>query len=131
MEFIPERAKKLRTIKAMSAAATILFIVISVWWLFIHPLIAEVNVAGKHIWSATYELISLLGGIFGLVISGYWQGRKSIVGRAILVFSIGLFLQSFGQIVYNYYGQYPSCFNNPHTPLGGDDSDDYTNTLID
>lgn len=32
-----------------------------------------------------------------------WGGMKSLFGKAILMFSIGLFLQEFGQLAYSYY----------------------------
>jgi hypothetical protein len=60
-------------------------------------------VYGKHVWSSAYWLIAMIGGIFGITISRYWQGRKSVFGRAILTISIGLFLQVFGQVIYNCY----------------------------
>jgi len=83
--------------------ATILFAVVTVWWLTVQPFAADQSIVEKHTWSSTYELLSLLGGIFGLFISRYWGGWKSFLGRSIIAFSIGLFLQSFGQTVYNYY----------------------------
>ena len=87
----------------MAKVLTTLFIIVSIWWLCIHPFDSQTVVNGKNIWSSVYWLISFFGGIFGVIIAYYWQGRKSIIGKAILAFSIGLFLQSFGQIVYNYY----------------------------
>ena len=80
-----------------------LFASIAIWWLQISPFDQNVLVDAKHLWSSSYLLISILGGCFGLIISTYWGGYRSVLGRAILAFSIGLFLQSFGQIVYNYY----------------------------
>ena len=87
----------------MAKMLTILFVVISIWWLFIHPFDSQTAVDTKNIWSSVYWHISFLGGIFGVIIAYYWQGHRSIIGKAILAFSIGLFLQSFGQITYNCY----------------------------
>ena len=81
----------------------LLFMVITVWWFFVSPLDPNAAVNEKNIWSSSYEIISLLGGIFGVLIARYWGGYKSVLGRATLAFSVGLFLQTFGQIVYNYY----------------------------
>lgn len=82
---------------------TLLFVVITGWWLTVNPLVADALVDKKNIWSSSYEFISIFGGICGLFITKHWGGRKSILGRAVLAFSIGLFLQSFGQVVYNFY----------------------------
>ncbi len=87
----------------MIQANVFLLTVISLWWLYIKPFQPEASVDIKHFWSATYVLISILGAIFGLIISKHWGGHKSVLGKAILCFSVGLFLQSFGQIIYNYY----------------------------
>ncbi|MFZ1019978.1 MAG: hypothetical protein WAN61_03255 [Minisyncoccia bacterium] len=96
----------------MVQASVLLFFIITVWWLNVRPFSSEVFVSQKNIWSAIYMFMSILGGIFGLIISKYWGGSKSLIGRAILCFSIGLFLQSFGQLVYNYY----TLFKNIETP---------------
>ncbi len=81
----------------------LLIIVVTVWWLSIKPFASESMINEKHFWSAAYMLLSIIGGIFGLIVSKYWGGYKSIMGKAIICFSVGLFLQSFGQIIYNYY----------------------------
>ena len=100
---LTEGTRESKKIVAMNIAATILFAAISIWWLFVQPLNENAFVHGKHAWSSAYWLIAILGGIFGITISHYWQGHKSVFGRAILAISIGLFLQAFGQIIYNYY----------------------------
>lgn len=52
-------------------------------------------------WGALYQLVALWGACWGLAISRYWGGLKSVMGRAIVAFSLGLFFQSFGQAVYS------------------------------
>jgi len=44
-----------------------------------------------------------LGGIFGIIIARKWGGFKSLIGRAIIMFAIGLILQELGQLIYTYY----------------------------
>ena len=87
----------------MLQVATFLFVVLTFWWVFIKPFDREVLVYQKYIWSSIYVLFSILGGIYGLIISKRFDGYKSLLGRVILAFSIGLFLQAFGQITYTYY----------------------------
>ena len=53
-------------------------------------------------WGSTYQVLAILGGIVGLFVAKRW-GFKSLLGKAILFFSIGLLLQSFGQTVDSYY----------------------------
>lgn len=87
----------------MLQVATLLFVVLTFWWLAIQPFNREALVYLKHLWSAFYVTMPILGGIYGFVISKRFGGRKSLIGKALLVFSIGLFLQVFGQIIYSYY----------------------------
>jgi hypothetical protein len=95
----------------------LLLAVVTIWWFFIKPFNSEAIIDSKHIWSSTYMLISIIGGVFGLIISKYWGGYKSIIGKAILCFSVGLFLQSFGQLVYNYYTLFAKI-ETPYPSLG-------------
>lgn len=50
-----------------------------------------------------YGIVALWGGIWGIFISRQWGGFRSLMGRAILMFSIGLLLQEFGQCAYTFY----------------------------
>ena len=87
----------------MLQVALSLFVFLTLWWLFIKPLSGGVLVSFKHFWSSVYVAMPLLGGIYGFVISKAFGGRKSVLGKMILAFSLGLFLQAFGQIIYTYY----------------------------
>jgi len=50
-----------------------------------------------------YGVIALWGGIWGLIIARQWGGFRSLFGRAIIMFSLGLFAQEFGQCAYTFY----------------------------
>lgn len=54
-------------------------------------------------WGATYQLVALFGAISGLVIARSWGSWKSVLGRAILAFSVGLLFQSIGQAFSSHY----------------------------
>ena len=72
------------------------------WW-------AEIN--ARHLqtdpqnyyYGFAYALVAVLGGLNGLNIAKSWGGFKSIVGRGISFFSLGLLSLAFGQIVFSYY----------------------------
>jgi hypothetical protein len=82
----------------------ILFAVFAVWWWLLSPFEATSPFPqSRTIWSVTYQLVALWGGINGLIISMKWGGFRSLVGRAVLALSFGLLLQVFGQAVYSYY----------------------------
>lgn len=57
----------------------------------------------KQIWAASYQILALIGGVLGIFYSKLWGGTKSYIGRGILLLSIGLLLQCFGQSVYSYF----------------------------
>lgn len=84
-----------------------LFVVFALWWFLLNPFHPTTNNEyDRFVWGAFYQLISIFGGLYGLMVSWLWGGRKSLMGRSILVFSIGLLLQAFGQTVYSYYNLY-------------------------
>lgn len=79
----------------------IIFFGFTCWWILL--LDPKTTDDAKQLWAALYQIMAIYGGFIGIYISMKWGGWKSIIGRAILFFSLGLFLQSFGQIVYSYY----------------------------
>lgn len=83
----------------------VLFLVITVWWLVLKPWtsISETNDLRRYIWGASYQLLAIIGGIGGLFIARSWGGFKSVLGRTIVAFSVGLLFQAFGQSVYSLY----------------------------
>lgn len=69
----------------------------------------------EKFFGAIYGSMALWGGFCGIFISQKWGGFKSIFGKAIFMFSLGLFAQEFGQItlsiidyIFNIQGAYPS-----------------------
>ncbi len=85
--------------------AAVLFLGILVTWWIILQVKNTTGVSGQPelIWGASYQILALWGGIWGLKISMDWGGQKSVMGRAILAFAVGLLLQTFGQSVFSYY----------------------------
>lgn len=89
--------------------ASVLFIILSIWWVIV---ITQFNqYKFLVVFSSVYGVMSLVGGIFGLFISRQW-GFKSVIGKTVLMFSIGLLAQEFGQLVYSYY----NLFRNIEVP---------------
>jgi hypothetical protein len=80
----------------------VLFSFFTVWWLILYFFVGE-NYVIQELFSATYGVIALFGGVIGLGISQKWGGLKSHLGKAILFFSLGLLLQEFGQFAYSFY----------------------------
>jgi len=89
--------------KWLYAIAFALFIAISAWFLYIHSFDLSVTERMRQAWGSLYQIMALYGCIIGFEASRKWDGYKSLIGRALMFFSIGLLLQSFGQSVDSYY----------------------------
>lgn len=109
----------LETIKKewQAQVAVLLFTLLTIWWAINNFIIGNENIGYDTFFDfgGLYGIMALLGGIWGISISRKWGGTKSIVGKAIIIFSLGLFAQEFGQLSYALHndilkepGAYPS-----------------------
>ncbi len=57
----------------------------------------------NYLFGFAYAGVALIGGINGLYISKRWGGWKSLVGKGIIFFSLGLLGEFFGQTAWSYY----------------------------
>lgn len=80
----------------------VFFLLLSAWWvsIFVRGLTESPE---NEFFTSIYFVVALWGGIAGFFVARTWGGYKSIFGRAISAFSLGLLGQAFGQIVFNYY----------------------------
>ncbi len=83
-------------------AVVYFFVLLSVWWLtiFIRGLVDQPE---NTYFVFVYPIVALIGGAIGGFFSQKWGGFKSVLGRSIALFSLGIFCQFGGQILYNYY----------------------------
>lgn len=82
--------------------ALVIFLFFTGWWIYIQFPPGNSSSLVQY-FGVFYGLMAIWGGICGVIISKKWGGFQSIIGRALLMFSIGLFAQEFGQIAYSYY----------------------------
>ncbi len=96
-----------------------IFVLYSTWWFLLRQFDFDLTRNSRQLWGATYQILAIYGGIVGVLVSKKWGGYKSLVGKALLMFSLGLFLQSFGQTFSSWYVYY---FNveSPAYPSIGD-----------
>lgn len=80
------------------------FVLLTVWWLFLRSK-TDVSDNELELFSGTYGVMALIGGFLGLKASKRWGGFKSLIGKSILLYSLGLFAQEFGQLAYSFYTQ--------------------------
>lgn len=89
-----------------STPAILLFVLLGIyttWWLLLPESTSETIASTTIWWGATYQVIALVGAVYGFFIFSKWGGVKSYLGRALLSFSLGLLLQVIGQSIATWY----------------------------
>jgi hypothetical protein len=85
-----------------AAISIALFVIFTIWWIILKLTVTPLDLHNQ-VFAALYGITAFWGGVWGVMISLKWGGWKSIMGKAILLFSIGLLLQEFGQLSYSFY----------------------------
>ena len=80
----------------------VLFLIFFTFWFLLQFFRNSDTSLQVQIFSGTYSIIALCGGIFGLIISQKWGGFKSVIGKSISFLSLGLLAQFLGQISYSF-----------------------------
>jgi hypothetical protein len=96
----------------------VIFVLFTAWWIYLKQFDMESTRDMRQLWGATYQILALYGGIVGLFISRKWGGYKSLIGKTILAFSIGLLLQVFGQCYSSYYVFHYAAESPPYPAIG-------------
>lgn len=81
---------------------TILYVFLLGWWTSLQ-LRGAVSTREIETFSDSIWAIAFFGGVFGLLAAKKWGGFKSVFGRSISFFSMGLLTQAVGQFIYIYY----------------------------
>src|SRR3989338_8713065 len=96
------------TIKSewQAKGAVILYLLLILWWIFDPIILGQGHERMLGDFASIYFLMAVWGSIWGIAVSRKWGGFESVMGKAILMFSLGLFAQAFGECVYAYYSFY-------------------------
>jgi hypothetical protein len=81
---------------------SVFFAALVVWWLSIY-IRGLTEGPQNNAYTLIYPFLSLIGGLLGLIVAKKWGGLKSMLGKAISMFSFGLLAQFLGQAIYAYY----------------------------
>lgn len=94
-----------------------IFVLLTIWWLIssINSTTDTKRFFGDF--ASIYAVMALWGSICGLIIAQKWGFLKSVMGKAIIMFSLGLFAQVFGQVMYAYFAFYKNIAV-PYPSLG-------------
>jgi hypothetical protein len=81
---------------------TLLFLGYVVWWGSFQSVVGQQGISVQR-FGATYGILALLGALVGFWGYRKWGGYRTVIGRALLFYSLGLLAQEAGQIIYTYY----------------------------
>lgn len=98
----------LETIKREWQAQVAIFILVllTAWWFVSLSFQGTEKQRFFGDFPSIYAVVALWGGAWGIIIAGKWGGLKSVMGKAIIMFSLGLLSQVFGQLAYAYLSFY-------------------------
>jgi hypothetical protein len=98
IQYLVEQFKQNNTFRLI----TIFFGLLTLWWITIYARGLTEGLE-NDIFTCIYCIFALVGGVYGWIFARKWGGFKSVLGLSIAMFSLGLFAQFFGQILYNSY----------------------------
>jgi hypothetical protein len=81
---------------------TIIFLAYLAWWASFQSVVEGQGVSVQR-FGATYGVMALIGAVIGFAAARKWGGFKTVLGRSLMFFSLGLLAQEAGQIIYTYY----------------------------
>jgi hypothetical protein len=96
---------KIKTFGWQGIIAVGIFAFFLIYWIYFQLFLTQHEFHHRQIYtfSSIYGIMALWGAICGLWIARKWGGLKSVLGKSLIFFSIGLLLQEFGQLAYSYY----------------------------
>ena len=93
----------MRQNKNFFIVATLIYLGFLGFWVALWQKNLQGDSDAAELFSATYGLMALFGGLVGLKVSRKWGGFKSLIGRSVIFISLGLLAQEVGQITYSMY----------------------------
>lgn len=81
---------------------TLIFIGFVVWWISFQHVVNQLGLSVQW-FGSTYAIVALIGSITGFIAASKWGGFKTILGKALTFFALGLLAQAAGQLIGDYY----------------------------
>jgi len=95
---------------------TLTFLGFVIWWLSFQHVVDKQGLSVQW-FSGTYGILAFIGAIIGFCTAKKWGGFKTVLGKALMFFSLGLLAQEAGQLITAYY-IYVSKIQIPYPSLG-------------
>jgi hypothetical protein len=81
---------------------TIIFLSFAGWQLSFQSVVRAQGLSVQW-FGGTYGVVALIGACIGFFTAHKWGGFKTVLGKALMLFSLGLLAQELGQLIYTYY----------------------------
>lgn len=95
---------------------TLYFLAFVGWWISFQSIVQNQSTTVQWFGGA-YGTLALIGSLIGLVAANKWGGIKTVLGKSLTFFSLGLMAQEAGQLIYTYY-VYGAKTDIPYPSLG-------------
>lgn len=81
----------------------LIFSIFTIWWVCLQTGLLNQTDYQYQLFTGSYGIMALYGGVLGIFIGDKWGGMKSLLGRAITMLAAGLLAQEVGQVIYYVY----------------------------
>ncbi len=81
---------------------TLVFLGYLGWWFSFQSVVDNQGPTVQW-FGGTYGIVALIGAVIGLFASKRWGGFRTLLGKSLMFFSLGLLLQEAGQLILTYY----------------------------
>lgn len=105
-----------KQISKLQIFITLFFLAYVAWWISFQSVLEEQGTSVQWL-TGTYGIIALFGAGVGFVAAHKWGGIKTVLGKSLTFFSLGLLAQEAGQLIYQYY-IYVDKIDIPYPSLG-------------
>lgn len=106
----------LKQTSKLQSAVTLMFLGFVAWWISFQSVVENQSLTVQW-FAGTYGLMALIGAFIGFKAAAKWGGRKTVLGKSLIFFSLGLLAQEVGQLTYQYY-IYGAKIDIPYPSLG-------------
>jgi len=86
----------------LQIVVTSIFLGFVIWWASFQHVVDKQGLVTQW-FSGTYGVVALIGSVIGFLAAKKWGGFKTVLGKALIFFSLGLLAQEAGQLIYAYY----------------------------
>lgn len=86
----------------LQIGVVLVYVAFVVWWASFQHVVTKQGLSVQW-FGGTYGSVALIGTIIGFIAAKKWGGYKTVLGKALILFSLSLLAQEAGQLIYTYY----------------------------